>query len=136
MPCALSLLRILAPLPRTTLSQVVNPTTATSRRPLNYTSRNPPARMGPRMTSTTMTSPSARRSLHHCSLKSEKMLRAVDELVTLKMKVCRPACRRPSIMEQGDLLWTHLIHRSRTSEKFRATAQKVSKSGFFWKDKL
>ena len=47
--------------------------------------------------------PSARRSLHHCSPRSEKMMRAVDEPVTLK-KVCRPVSRRrPSVMiERGD----------------------------------
>ena len=58
-----------------------------------------------RMTSTTMMSPSARRSLHHCSPRSEKMMRAVDEPITLKTKVCRPVCRRPSvIVERGDPL--------------------------------
>ena len=40
-PCALSLMRTLAPLPSTTLSQVMSPTTATSWRLLNLTSRNP-----------------------------------------------------------------------------------------------
>ena len=45
--CALSLRRTLAPLPSTTLSQVMSPTTTTSRRPLNFSSRNPPARTGP-----------------------------------------------------------------------------------------
>ena len=40
--------------------------------------RNPRSGMGPRMTSSTITSPSARRSLHHCSLRSEKTMRAVD----------------------------------------------------------
>ena len=74
-PCALSLMRTLAPLPSTTLSQVMSPTTSTSRRLLNRTSRNPQARTGPR-TRMTMTSPSARRSLHHCSPRSEKMMRA------------------------------------------------------------
>ena len=103
-PCALSLMRTLAPLPSTTLSQVMSPTT-TSWRLLNPTSRNPRLRMGPRMTSSTMTSPSARRSLHHCSPRSEKMMRAVDEPITLKTKVCRPVCRRPSVMiERGDPL--------------------------------
>ena len=46
-PCALSLMRTLAPLPSTTLPQVMNPTTTTSRRLLNHTTRNPLARMGP-----------------------------------------------------------------------------------------
>ena len=45
-PCALLLMRTLAPLPSTTLSQVMIPTTTTSRRPPNRTSRNPSARAG------------------------------------------------------------------------------------------
>ena len=43
---------------------------------------------GPSMTSTTMTSPPARRSL----------TRAEDEPITLKKNACRPVCRRPSVM--------------------------------------
>ena len=79
-PCA-TLLKTLAPWQR-----LPHHTEAT----VNHTSRNPWSRMGPRMTSSTMTSPSARRSLYHCSPRSEKMMRAVDEPVTLKKKVCRP----------------------------------------------
>ena len=45
-----------------------------------------------------MTTPSAWRSLHHCSLRSEKMQRAVDKLITLLTKVCRPVSRRLSVM--------------------------------------
>ena len=51
-----------------------------------------------------MTTPSAERSLHHCSLRSEKNQRAVDKLITLLKKVCRPVSRCLSVMlEQGDL---------------------------------
>ena len=39
-PCALQLMGTLALLPSTTLSQVMSPTTTTSRRLLNHTSRN------------------------------------------------------------------------------------------------
>ena len=75
------------------------------------------------MTSTTMTSLSARRSL----------TRAVDEPITLKKKVCRPVCRRQSVMiERGDPLFAHL---SRALKKLSDTTLKVSKSGFFWNDK-
>ena len=78
-----------------------------------------------------MTIPSAWRSLHHCSPRSEKMMRAVDEPITLMKKVCRPVSRRPSVMkERGDSLWNRLTHKFQTSEKFRSTGQKVSKSGF------
>ena len=52
-----------------------------------------------------MTTPSAWRSVHHCSPRSEKMQRAVDKLVTLLTKVCRPVSRRLSVMsEQHHLL--------------------------------
>ena len=60
------------------------------------------------MTSTTMTSPSARRFL----------TRAEDEAITLKKKACRLGCRRrQSVMiERGDPLFAHL---SRAPTKLR-----------------
>ena len=82
-PCALSLMRTLALLPSTTLSLVMSPTTATSRRLLNHTSRRPRSRMGLPTTLSSMTSPSARCSVTH----------AEDEPITLKKKACRPVCR-------------------------------------------
>ena len=87
------------------------------------------------MTLSTMTTPSAQRSRHHCSPRSEKMQRAVDKLITLLTKVCRPVSRRLSFIEQGDVLLTSLIHQTQTSEKIRVAAQKMSKSAFFWNDK-
>ena len=77
----------------TLLSQVVTPsssTTTTSERPLKFSSRSPPATAGPRtcMTRRSVTTPSVERSLHHCSLRSEKNQRAVDKLITLMKKVC------------------------------------------------
>ena len=137
-PCALLVMRTLAPLPSTTLSQVMSPTTNTSRRPLKPSSRSPPATLGPRtcMTRRSVTTPPAWRSLLHCSPRSEKMMRAVDELITFMTKVCRPVSRRRlSVIERGDPLWNSLIHWSQTSEKIRAAAQKMSKSRFFWNDK-
>ena len=63
------------------------------------TPRNPPASSGPSMTSTTMTSPSVRRSLTS----------AEDEPITLKKKACRPVCRRQSVMiERKDPLFAQL----------------------------
>ena len=38
------------------------------------------------------------------------MMRAVDELITLMTKVCRPVSRRLSVKERGDPLWNSLIH--------------------------
>ena len=52
----------------------------------------------------------------------EKMMRAVDELITLMTKVCRPVSRRLSVIELGDPLWNSLTHKFQTSEKIRATA--------------
>ena len=62
-------------------------------------------------------------------------MRTVDELSTLMTKVHRPISRRLSVIERGDPLWNSLTHKFQTSEKIRATAQKMSKSGFFWNDK-
>ena len=57
----------------------------TSQRLLIYSSRSPPATAGPRtcMTRRSVTAPSGERSLHHCSLRSEKNQRAADKLTTL-----------------------------------------------------
>ena len=64
------------------------------------------------------------------------MMRAVDEPITLKTKVCRPVSRCPSVItERGDPFCNDLTHKFQTSEKIRVAAQKVSKSGFFWNDK-
>ena len=63
------------------------------------------------------------------------MHRAVDKLITLLKKVCRPVSRCLSVIEQGDLLVISLIHKSQTSKKTRVAAQKISKSGFFWNDR-
>ena len=114
--CALPPMRTLAPLPSAIFSQVINPTNTTSWRFVSTTSRNPPASKGPRITSTTMTSPWARRSLTH----------AEDEPITLKKKVvilvrCQPVMK-PVVK---------LFCQFQLIEKFRATAQKVSKPGRF-----
>ena len=48
--------------------------------------------------------PSAERSLHHSSLRSDKIQRAVDKLINLLKKVCCQVSRCLSVMyEQGDL---------------------------------
>ena len=91
---------------------------------------DPPTQNGPTtliicMIWNSTTTPSAWRSLHHCSSRIEKMQRAVDKLITLLTKVCRPVSRRLSVMlEQGDLLLFSLIHLSPTSEKIRVEAQR------------
>ena len=102
-PCALPRMRSLTLLSTTPLSQVMSPnssTTTTSQRPLKFSSRSPLETAGPRtcMTRRSVTTPSAERSLHHCSLRSEKNQRAVDKLVTLLKKVCCQVSRSLSVM--------------------------------------
>ena len=124
-PCALPL-RTLAPLPSTTLSQVMIPTTTSSQRFMSNTPRSPPASSGSPMTSTTMTSPSARRSL----------TRAEDEPITLKKKACRPVCRRQSdVIERKDQLFAHLVHKFRAPKKLKDTTSRVNRSRLSWRDK-
>ena len=119
-PCALPL-RTLAPWPRTSLPQVMSPTTTSSQRLMSSTPRSPPASSGPPTTPTTMTSPSARRSL----------TRAEDEPITLKKK----ACRQSVMIERGDPLFAHLVHKFRASKKLRDTNSKVNRLGLSWNDK-
>ena len=138
-PCALPRMRGLTLWSTTPLSQVMSPissTTTTSQRPLKFSSRSP-ATPGPRtcMTWRSVTPPSAERSLHHCSLRSEKIQRAVDKLITLLKKVCCHVRRCLSVMqERGDLLMSW-DHSNQTPEEIHVTTQKMSKSGFFWNDK-
>ena len=122
-PCALPPMRTLAPWPRTSLPQGMSPTTTSSQWLVSNTPRSPWASSGSLMTSTTMTSPSARRS----------STRAEDEPITLKKKACRPVCRRQSFMrERGDPLFADLC---RAPKKLRVTTLKVNRLGFFWNDK-
>ena len=84
--CALPRIRSLAFWSSTLLSQVMSPTssmTTTSQRPLKFSSRSPLATPDPRtyVTRRSVTTPSAGRSLRHCSL-------VVDKLTTLLKKVC------------------------------------------------
>ena len=101
-------------------------TTTTSQRPLKSSSRSPPATAGPR-TGKSVTTPSAERSLHHCSLRSEKIQRAVDKLIALLKKVCCQVSRCLSVMlEQGDLFLMSVDHSLQTSEKIHVVTQKMS----------
>ena len=108
-------------------------TTTTSQRPLTFSSRSPPATAGPRicMTRRSVTTPSAERSLHHCSLRSEKIQRAVDKLITLLKKVCCQVSRCLSVMlEQGDLFLMSLDH------SFRILKKKIRAITSCWKKAL
>ena len=101
-------------------------TTTTSQRPLKSSSRNPPATASPRtcMTGKSVTTPSEERSLHHCSLGSEKIQRAEDKLITLLEKVCCQVSRCLSVMvEHGDLFLVSLDHSFQTPEKIHVARQ-------------
>ena len=62
---------------------------STTQRLLKSSSRSNPAARCSRtcMTQKSVSTPSAERSLHHCSLRSEKSQRTVDKLITLLKKV-------------------------------------------------
>ena len=111
-----------------------SPTTTTTRRLLNRTSRNPPAKTGPwpRMTLSTMTTPSLSSPLftqeRENAASRRRAYHSHDEVLS--------SSQSSSVGHRtGDLLWNSLTHKSQTSEKIRAAAQKMSKSGFFWNDK-
>ena len=114
--CALPRMRSHALCPTTILSQVMSPTsstTTTSQRPLKSSSRSLPATASPQlcMTWSSITTPSLERSHHQCSLRSEKIQRAVDKLIALLTKACCQVSRCLSVMsEQGDLFPMSLDH--------------------------
>ena len=90
---------------------------------VEYTQESTGEQRSTNETSTSTTSPSARRSL----------TRAEDEPITLKKKACRPVCRRQSVMiERRDPLFVDLC---RAPKKLRDTTLEVNRSGLSWKDK-
>ena len=110
----------------TTPPQVMSPTTTSSRRLLSSSTRSPWPSNGSPKTSTTMTSPSVRRS----------SMRAEDEPITLKEKACRPVCRRRQwvMTELGDPLFA-VTQVTRKVTKFRDTKLKTNRLGLSWTDK-
>ena len=113
-------------------------TTTTSQRPLTCSSRSPPATAVPsnlRDAENDDYTIGRARSLHQC-FRSERIQRAVDKFITLLTKACCTVSRRLTVMlEQGDLFSMSLDHCCQTSEKIHVVTQKVSKWGFFGKDK-
>ena len=103
--------------------QVMSPTTTSSRRLMSSTPRSPWPSNGSLKTSTTMTTPSVRRS----------SMRAEDEPITLKKKACRPVCRRQSVMiERWDPLFADLC---RAPKKLRDTTLRMNRLGLSFSDK-
>ena len=87
------------------------------------------------LTQNSTTRPSAERSLHHCSFRSEKNHRTVDKLVALLKKVCCQLSPCLSVMqEQGDPCM-NLVRLGHAAEKNQVAALKMIKSGFSLKDK-
>ena len=128
-PLALRQVRSLALRSITRLSQVMNPTSSTistTQRLLTSSTRNNPATRCPRtcMTRSSMTTPSAERSFHHCLLRSEKIQRAVGKLFTLLTKACCQVSRWLSALsEQGELFPMSLDPSFQTSGKIRRDSE-------------
>ena len=101
----------------------MSPTTTSLQRLMSNIPRSPWASSGSLMTSTTMTSPSVRRSL----------VRAEDEPITQKKKARRPVCRPQSVMiERGDPLFADLC---RALKKLRDTTLRMNRLGLSWSNK-
>ena len=101
----------------------MSPTTTSSQRLMSNTHRSPKASSRSLMTSTTMTSPSVRRSF----------MRAEDEPITLKKKACRPVCRRQSVViERRNLLFADLC---RALKKLRDITLIMNRLRLSWSDK-
>ena len=108
------------------LHMLMSPTTTSSRRLMSSSTRSPWPSNGSLKTSTTMTSPSVRRS----------SMRAEDEPITLKEKACRPVCcRRQYVMIE---LWDQLFavtQVTRMVKKFRDKTLKTNRLGLYWTDR-
>ena len=103
LPCSLPRKRSLTLWSTALLSQVMSPsssTTTTAQSPLKISSTSLPATPGHRtcMIRISVTTPSAERSLHDCSFRSEKNLRAVNKLIIPMKKFCCQDIRRLSAM--------------------------------------
>ena len=121
------------------LPQVMSPsssTTSTTRRLLKSSSRRNRATRSPRtfVTGNSTMRPSAERSLHHCSFRSEKNQRAEDKPITLMKKVCCQLSHFSHTQEPGNPC-TNLVRQVQAAEKNQVATQKVSKSGFSLNDK-
>ena len=101
-------------------------TTTSSQRLMSNIPRSPWASSGSLKTSTTMTSPSVRRSL----------MRAEDEPISLKKEACRPVCRRRQwvMIERWNPLFAVTYVTSKVT-KFRDKTLKTNRLGLFWTDK-
>ena len=112
-------------------------TTSTTRRLPKSSSRSNPATRCPRtcFTRNSTTRPSAERSLHHCSPRSEKNQRAEDKLITLLKKVCCQLSPFPCVTQERGDPCTNLVRQVRAAEKNQVSTQKTSESGFSLDDK-
>ena len=114
-------------------------TTSTTRRLLKSSSRTNLATKTrysrTRLTPNSTMGPSGKRSLHHCSFRSEKNQRTEDKLITLMEKVC---CQLSPFLcvtqERGDPCM-NLVRKVRAAEKNQLAKWKTKKSGFSLKDK-
>ena len=105
--------------------QVMSPTTTSSRKLMSITPKSQWPSNGSLETSTTMTSPSVRRSL----------TRAEDEPITPKKKACRPVCRRQWVMKERVNPLFAVTRVTSKVTKFRGKTLKANSLGLSWTDK-
>ena len=135
--CASAKLGVWALWPNTTLSQAMSPcslTTSTTRRLLKSSSRSNPATRCPRtcLTPNSTMRPSVKRSLHHCSFRSEKNQRTEDKLITLLKKGCCQLSPFVSVIQVRGDPCTNLV---RAKNENQVAKWRTKESGFSLKDK-
>ena len=112
-------------------------TTSTTQRLPKSSSRSNPATRCPRtcLTRNSTMRPSAERSLHHCSFRSETNRRTEDKLFILMKKVCcQPSPFLCVTQERGDPC-TNSVRQVRAAERNQVATHKTSESGFSLNDK-
>ena len=81
------------------------------------------------------TRPSAERSIHNCSFRSEKNRRTEDKLITLLKKVCCQLSPFLCVTQERREPCTNFVRDVRAAEKNQVATQKTSESGFSLNDK-
>ena len=74
--------------------------------------------------------PSGKRSLHHCSFRSEKNQRTEDKLITLMKKVCCQLSPFLCVTQERRDPCTNLVRKGRAAEKNQVAKWKTKQSAF------
>ena len=139
-PCALPLMRTLAPLPNTTLSQVMSPTSSTistTQRPLIFSSRSNPSDTRPSYLHDAELSDTIGKALSSPLFTQEREDPASRRQAYHSLEESSLSSQSLSVghVRTGRLVSDDFGHSFQTSDKNHVVTQKVSKSGFFWNDK-